>query len=98
MNFTNTFTTTPQKILKCEKKIRESELHTTLLFTTNIDPAPITRKVSEISENKLSDEDNFPESEEDIELNDDNALSTDYQMTMTVMMKTMDILLNNFLL
>ena len=65
---------------------------------TNIDPAPITRKVSEISENKLSDEDNFPESEEDIVLNDNNALSTDYQMTMTVMMKTMDIFLNNFLL
>ena len=84
--------------MKCEKKIRESELQTTLLFTTNIDPAPITRKVSEISENKLSDEDNFPESEEDIVLNDNNALSTDYQMTMTVMMKTMDIFLNNFLL
>ena len=83
--------------MKCEKKIRESELHTTLLFTTNIDPAPITRKVSEISENKLSDEGNFPESEEDIVLNNDNALSTDYQMTMVVMMKRMDILLNSFL-
>ena len=65
---------------------------------TNIDPAPIIRKVSEISENKLSDEGKFPESEEDIVLNNDNALSTDYQMTMAVMMKRMDILLNSFLL
>ena len=48
---------------------------------TNIDPASITRKDSENSENASSDEDNVSESEEDFVLKG-NALSTDSSSSM----------------
>ena len=47
---------------------------------TNVDPAPITRKDSESSENTLSDQDIASESEEDIVLND-RALSKDSSLS-----------------
>ena len=65
----------------------------------NTDPAPITRKTSESSENTLPNKDNAFEREEDIVLNTTPFLQIQVcQITMTVMITKMNILLNSYFL
>ena len=87
-----------ENIKKAKNSEKVKQIHHHFLGRTNTGPAPITRKDWESSENASSEEDNVSESEEDIMIITPFLQIQVRQMRMTVMLKTMNIPLNSYLL